>query len=134
MAIFAEIARITLDGQGKAAIQGSRPTADTVFVTGNNNTIKGFRITGGRGRVHLSGPAAVVIDGTSSNTTGGAFIWTAAQCGCVFGALFSSANPRLRISVSLCRPSVPQPYREYELDPRERGGGLHLLRPWRDPC
>lgn len=61
--IPAEVARITLDGQGKATIQGSGPTADAIFVTGKNITIKGFKIIGGRDGIHLSGPAAVVIDG-----------------------------------------------------------------------
>lgn len=61
--IPAEVARITLDGQGKATIQGAGPAADTILVLGKNITIKGFTLTGGRDGIHLSGPAAVVIDG-----------------------------------------------------------------------
>lgn len=68
--IPAEAARITLDGQGKATIQGAGPAADTVFVSGRNITIKGFTLTGGRDGIHLSGPGAVVIDGNIIQNNG----------------------------------------------------------------
>jgi parallel beta-helix repeat protein len=68
--IPAEVSRITLDGQGKATIQGTGPAADTILVLGKNITIKGFTLTGGRDGIHLSGPAAVVIDGNIIQNNG----------------------------------------------------------------
>lgn len=61
--IAAEVSRIALDGQTKATIHGTGPTADTIHVQGRNITIRGFTLTGGRDGIHLSGPASVVIDG-----------------------------------------------------------------------
>jgi parallel beta-helix repeat protein len=65
-----EISRITLDGQSKSTIQypGSIVTpgvGHAVFIRGNEITIKGFTVTGGRDGIHLSGPASAVIDGNA---------------------------------------------------------------------
>jgi len=60
--IWAEVAGITLDSQGKAAIHGADPGADTVFISGKNITIKGFTLAGGRDGVDLSRRAAASID------------------------------------------------------------------------
>jgi len=71
--IPAEVVRITLDGQGKATIQGPGTVSDTIFVRGKEITIKGFTITGGRDGIHLSGAAAgasAVIDGNTIHSTG----------------------------------------------------------------
>jgi Right handed beta helix region len=60
---------ITLDGQGKATLQGpphdvvpTKPSDFTVFVLGRDIRITGFTILGGSHAIHLSGPATVVID------------------------------------------------------------------------
>lgn len=64
-----EMARVTLDGQGKATIAHPEGGATlgaarhTVFIRGRGITIRGFRITGGEDGIHLSGPAHAVIDG-----------------------------------------------------------------------
>ena len=69
--IPAEVSRITLDGQGKTTIQhpGSAgmagPATHVFYVRGKEIAIKGFRLTGGRDGVHVSGPASVVIDGNA---------------------------------------------------------------------
>lgn len=60
---------ITLDGQGKATLQGpphdvvpTKPSDFTVFILGRDVRITGFTIIGGSHGVHLSGPATAVID------------------------------------------------------------------------
>ena len=62
VAVFAEVVRITIDGQGKTEIQAP-PKGDGFFIRGREITIKGFTITGGRDGIHLSGVAA----GASAN-------------------------------------------------------------------
>jgi len=69
--IPAEVVRITLDGQGKATVQGVRPAAHTILVMGGQSiTIKGCTLTGGRDGLHLSGPASVVVDGNIIQNNG----------------------------------------------------------------
>jgi parallel beta-helix repeat protein len=66
-----EIVRVTLDGQGKAAIQGA-PKLDVIYSRGREITIKGFTLSGGRDGIHLSGgggaPTAVITDNTIRKT------------------------------------------------------------------
>jgi len=65
VAIFSEVVRITLDGQGKTVIQAP-PKGDGFFIRGREITVKGFTIIGGRDGIHLSGVAA----GASANIVG----------------------------------------------------------------
>ena len=69
--IPAEIVRVTLDGQGKATVQGA-PKLDVIYSRGREITIKGFTLTGGRDGIHLSGgggaPTAVITDNTIRKT------------------------------------------------------------------
>ena len=65
VAIFSEVVRITLDGQGKTVIQAPAK-GDGFFIRGREITVKGFTITGGRDGIHLSGTAA----GASANIVG----------------------------------------------------------------
>ena len=65
VAIFSEVVRITLDGQGKTVIQAPSK-GDGFFIRGREITVKGFTITGGRDGIHLSGVAA----GASANIVG----------------------------------------------------------------
>lgn len=65
VAVPVEVARITLDGQGKTVIQAPAK-GDGFFVRGREITIKGFTITGGRDGIHLSGSAS----GASANIVG----------------------------------------------------------------
>lgn len=68
---------ITLDGQGKATIEGpppaqaagNRPDSFVIFVMGQRIKIEGFTITGGYNGIHLSGPAGAEI---ANNTIRGA--------------------------------------------------------------
>lgn len=71
--IPSDILRITLDGQGKAAIAAPGDTMDGIFIRGREIVIRGLTITGGRDGVHLSGAAAgasAVIDGNTIHDTG----------------------------------------------------------------
>jgi parallel beta-helix repeat protein len=68
--IPAKVVKIALDGRGKATIQSVDTAADTIFVAEKNIPIQGFTLTGGRDGIHLSGPAAVVIDGNVIRNNG----------------------------------------------------------------
>ena len=46
LVIYEEVARITLDGQGKATINGPDEGKPTIEVRGRGITIKGFTVTG----------------------------------------------------------------------------------------
>ncbi|HXV31581.1 MAG TPA: right-handed parallel beta-helix repeat-containing protein, partial [Sinorhizobium sp.] len=66
------VIRITLDGQGKAVIEGPAK-GDGFFIRGKDVTIKGFTISAGRDGIHLSGAAggaAATIEGNVIRKTG----------------------------------------------------------------
>jgi parallel beta-helix repeat protein len=63
-----EAARITLDGQGAATINGPSTAASSITVFGRGITIKGFTITGGTNGIAVWRGASAVID---SNTIEG---------------------------------------------------------------
>ena len=69
LVIYEEAARITLDGQGKATINGSDAGKPTIRVRGRGITIKGFTVTGGRHGIRVIWGGQAVIDG---NTVQGA--------------------------------------------------------------
>ena len=64
-----EKARITLDGQNAAIINGANPAGNTILVAGRNITIRGFTITGGRNGIAVLRGGMGLID---SNTIQGA--------------------------------------------------------------
>jgi parallel beta-helix repeat protein len=68
LAIGQEVHRITLDGQGTAAINGDS-SANAVTVTGTGITIRGFVITGGapQGVAVVDGGSAVIDGNTIQN-------------------------------------------------------------------
>jgi parallel beta-helix repeat protein len=70
--VAAELQRITLDGQGKAAIKAPSPASATVAVTGREIAIKGFTITGGRNGINVLRGASVLIEGNTIADTGAA--------------------------------------------------------------
>jgi parallel beta-helix repeat protein len=63
-----EVHRITLDGQGKATINGPDKTTSAIAVLGRGITIKGFTVRGGqRGILVFRGGTAVVEGNTIEN-------------------------------------------------------------------
>jgi parallel beta-helix repeat protein len=64
-----ETARVVLDGQGRATINGPDVAIPTMEVRGRGITIKGFTVTGGRDAIVLNRGGQAVIDG---NTVQGA--------------------------------------------------------------
>jgi len=65
LALGQEVARITLDGQGRASINGDS-SANAVTVTGSGITIRGFVITGGAPQaVSVTDGGSAVIDGNT---------------------------------------------------------------------
>jgi hypothetical protein len=82
---------ITLDGQGKATLQGpahdvvpTKPSDFTVFILGRDVRITGFTILGGSHGIHLSGPATVVIDKNVIRQSGGAIHLDKGSIGAIF--------------------------------------------------
>ncbi len=64
-----EVHSITLDGKGKAKINGGKDnTTNTVTIRGRGITITGFTITGGRTGITLSGGNATIDNNTIVNT------------------------------------------------------------------
>jgi parallel beta-helix repeat protein len=60
-----EIARVVLDGQGKATNNGRDATIPAVEVRGRGITIKGFTVTGGRDGIVVNRGGQAVIDGNT---------------------------------------------------------------------
>jgi parallel beta-helix repeat protein len=69
LVIHEEVARITLDGQGKATIEGADAGKRIIEVRGRGITIKGFTVTGGAHGIQVTVGGQAVIDG---NTVQGA--------------------------------------------------------------
>ena len=57
-----EVSSVTLDGQGRATINGGGDKTHTVIVRGKRIVIKGFTVTGGRDGIHLAGGSADIAD------------------------------------------------------------------------
>jgi parallel beta-helix repeat protein len=65
-----DLLRISLDGQGKATINGRDKTKDTLLVLGRAITIKGLTISGGRDGIHVLGGATALVDRNTIQNTG----------------------------------------------------------------
>jgi len=65
LVIHEEVVRVTLDGQGKATINGPDATKHTITVRGRGITIKGFTITGGRNGLMVNDGGQATIDGNT---------------------------------------------------------------------
>ncbi len=71
LVIHEEVARITLDGQGKATIEGPDASERTIEVRGRGITIKGFTITGGRGGLAVTRGGQAIIDNNTVQGSAG---------------------------------------------------------------
>jgi parallel beta-helix repeat protein len=69
LAIPEEIARVVLDGQGKATINGPDTSIPTVEVRGRGITIKGFTVTGGRDGIVVNRGGQAIIHGNTVQGT-----------------------------------------------------------------
>ena len=65
LVIHEEVARITLDGQGKATVNGPDARKPIIEVRGRGITIKGFTVTGGRRGISVRWGGQAVIDGNT---------------------------------------------------------------------
>jgi len=68
--IQAEVQRITLDGQGKATIDGPDTKRNVIYVRGRDVTIKGFIVRGGRNGIVINVGGTAVVDGNTVENTG----------------------------------------------------------------
>lgn len=114
---------ITLDGQGKATLQGpphdvvpTKPSDFTVFILGRDIRITGFTIVGGSHAIHLSGPATVVIDKNVIRQSGGAIHLDKGSIGTIFDNIIEDnrgyginliENSYARIGFRI--PTLPKP-------------------------
>jgi parallel beta-helix repeat protein len=62
---------IVLDGNNRATIEGTDPTLDTVLIYGDEVTVRGFTITGGRGGISLRGALNATVENNVIQKTGG---------------------------------------------------------------
>lgn len=60
-----EKARITLDGQGSATINGPNSASNTILVAGRNITIRGLTVAGGRNGIAVIRGGMALIDGNT---------------------------------------------------------------------
>lgn len=61
VAIWQEVTRVTLDGQGRATIHGgASDKTHTVIIRGKLIVMRGFTVTGGRDGIHLAGANAII--------------------------------------------------------------------------
>ena len=60
--VQAEVISVTLDGRGRATINGGNDQTHAVIVRGKRIGIKGFTVTGGRDGIHLAGGSADISD------------------------------------------------------------------------
>ncbi len=67
--INVELNRITLDGQGKATINGPDKKSAVIAVLGRDITIKGFAIRGGRVGIRIMRGGTAVVDGNTVENT-----------------------------------------------------------------
>jgi hypothetical protein len=114
---------ITLDGQGKATLQGpphdvvpTKPSDFTVFILGRDIRITGFTIVGGSHAIHLSGPATVVIDKNVIRQSAGAIHLDKGSIGTIFDNIIEDnrgyginliENSYARIGFRI--PTLPKP-------------------------
>ncbi|MBI4490938.1 MAG: right-handed parallel beta-helix repeat-containing protein [Deltaproteobacteria bacterium] len=68
--ISPELNGVTLDGQGKAIINGPDTTSDAITVLGREITIKGFTVAGGQDGISVIRGAAAIVDGNTVQNTG----------------------------------------------------------------
>ena len=114
---------ITLDGQGKATLQGpphdvlpTKASDFTVFILARDVRITGFTIIGGSHAIHLSGPATVVIDKNVIRQSGGAIHLDKGSIGTIFDNIIEDnrgyginliENSYARIGFRI--PTLPKP-------------------------
>jgi parallel beta-helix repeat protein len=56
------VTRLVLDGSGTATIRAADPAVDTIMIYGDDITVRGFTLTGGRDGVTLRGALNVVVE------------------------------------------------------------------------
>ncbi len=100
LVIYEEVVRVTLDGQGKATINGPDATKSTIAVRGRGITIKGFTVTGGRSGIAVGFSGTAVIDSNTIQSTGGRGISVSTHSLVRIGNNTIQNNPRYGISVA----------------------------------
>lgn len=68
--VASDIRRVTLDGQGIAAINGPDVTAATMEIRGGDIVVKGFTVTGGLFGISVNSGGSATLDGNVVHHTG----------------------------------------------------------------
>ena len=100
LVIYEEVARLTLNGQGKATIEGPDTSKPTVQVRGRGITIKGFTVTGGGSGIAVGFSGTAVIDSNTIQSTGRRGISVTTHSLVRIGNNTIQNNPREGISVA----------------------------------
>ncbi len=92
--------RITLDGGGKATINGTDPDAFTISVRGRGIVIKGFTITGGIDGIRVQQGGQAKIDGNRIERTGQFGVIVTEQSSAIIINNTIQYNPRIGVVVN----------------------------------
>jgi len=101
LVIHEEVARITLDGQGKATIEGPDTSKHTVQVRGRGITIKGFTVTGGLQGINVWGGQAIIDGNTVQGAArAGIFVTRTSYAGIVNNTVQNNGTNGIGISAN----------------------------------
>ncbi len=100
LVIHEEVARLTLDGQGKATIEGSEKKP-TIQVRGRGITIKGFTVTGGLQGINVWGGQAIIDGNTVQGAArAGIFVTRTSYAGIVNNTVQNNGTNGIGISAN----------------------------------
>ncbi len=126
------VQNITLDGQGKATINGPDAKRNTVVVGGRAITVKRFAITGGRSGIAVVRGGSALIDGNTIHSTGNYGLALHEQSSARIVNNTIQNNPRFGILVeesSFARIGfrlAPDPAPSSNIIQNNRGGGIQV--------
>ena len=101
LVIHEEVARLTLDGQGKATIEGPDAGKFTILVKGRGITIKGFTVTGGWQGINVRGGQAIIDGNTVQGAArAGIFVTRTSYAGIVNNTVQNNGTNGIGISAN----------------------------------
>ncbi len=101
LVIYEEVARLTLNGQGKATIEGPDTSKPTVQVRGRGITIKGFTVTGGGQGINVWGGQAIIDGNTVQGAAwAGIFVTRTSYAGIVNNTVQNNGTNGIGISAN----------------------------------
>lgn len=133
--IPAELHRITLDGQGAAAINGPDATRGTIEIRATGVVVKGFTVTGGLNGIDVANSASATVDGNVIQQTGrdGIHVSRASSAIIVNNTIENNAENGIHVSESSAarigfRGSNPLTVAEPNIIQNNAGRGIRVTR------